>query len=410
MLVANRPVPLLTVVPLLTALLASCGGGSDEQPAVQPANEWSSDTYCPRVGAGAQATFLATNGDSTWAVLADGRLAVWGEATGWLFHDDRTGTVPHDHGCFYPLIVPLAENVRSVVPGVTNRNGCVLWNDGTVGCWENDTPAEVVDWQKPETGWKTLIEPVAGVSGIADLSRSALSFEVLLRSSNGSVFALDAWSASSGVHPIGDLASVRAVSGADELENTAVLSDGTVMAWGGGSHTCGVPYGVSGVTNTSVGTELMPAPFPGLAAVESTKGECAIHTDRSLTCWNCASLMPYWSGADADHPEFVPAKIVDVDDVVDVADMDASAGGRGIVYALTGEGVIMRWGWIDSAFKRAEVFATVPNAKQIVGGGEYGCVLIEGGAVQCWGDNSAGQCGQDPSSVYHLDVPTTVQW
>ncbi|MFA6447044.1 MAG: hypothetical protein WCW31_02175 [Patescibacteria group bacterium] len=386
----------LSVAVFISACSSSDSGNTP------PAKEWDSAVFCPRVGINAHTTYLAIG---TYAVLDDGRMVVWGSEAEELFWDQRTASGPHEHQCFYPLLVPLVEHAKSVVPGGSN-GFCILKDDDTVSCWNNE-PVSLIDPQQPEKGWESKIQSVAGATGIVQLVGTGSGTFLALRN-DGMVLS---FGVNDNPKPVGGLTAVKAISVGGF--NTATLSDGTVMKWSGGSYSCVFPSTTSpdGYRKTTLSASGTPTLFAGLSDVALTDTDCAIHNDGSLSCWDCQSLWLFWSGPDTDYADMVPAKVKGVTDVLDVAMVESQS--RVSQYALTKSGDVMHWGVTQphdqpNTINPPEVFATIPGAKQIVGGDGYACVLLNDGKVQCWGDNSNGELGNGTTEA--AEKPVAIVW
>lgn len=396
---------LLSLILLLSvaAFTPACASSDGEN--APPAKEWDATVFCPRVGAGARATYLAASGGGTYAVLDDGRLAVWGGDVEHLFRDNNTGSNPHEHQCFYPLLVPLVEHAKELI---LNQN-CILKDDSTVSCWD-DKSAEYGEWNAQDghgdfIGWRSNIVSIPGATNIIQLATG--DYGSLALQNNGTVLAFRGKYKEPEL--VNGLASVKAISSGSF--GTAMLSDGTVMKWGAGGHTCAVPSASGGYILVLIEAG-DPAPIKGLSDVVSTDAECAIHKDGSLSCWDCQSLRLFWSGPDVDESDMVPAKVKGVTDVVGVASMRAlNSPSLNVPYALISSGAVMRWGETGSTGNNndenpPETFATIPDAKQIVAGEHHACVLLNDGSVQCWG---GGQIG-DGTTEETREKPTVIIW
>jgi alpha-tubulin suppressor-like RCC1 family protein len=127
---------------------------------------------------------------------------------------------------------------------------------------------------------------------------------------------------------------------------------------------------------------------------------CAVLSDRSVACWGLNHHGQLGDGTEQNRTAPVPvAGLADVAHVVVLA---------GASCALRTGGVVSCWGSNDqgqlgedpAALASSDVphvVAGIAHAVQLTArrtdGGAGACVLVEGGAVLCWGENGSGQLG-----------------
>lgn len=144
-----------------------------------------------------------------------------------------------------------------------------------------------------------------------------------------------------GLSPFDDVAGVSA----GNLHTCARTTPGAVWCWGANeSNQLGVGEG------STLTSRLTPVPVPGLFAVRSVSSgqahNCVIAADRSVQCWGLN-----FAGQAGD------------------ASLRYSIGAPNPVAGLSGPALVLALGGLHS------------------------CALIEGGRVECWGDDSHGQLG-----------------
>jgi alpha-tubulin suppressor-like RCC1 family protein len=168
-----------------------------------------------------------------------------------------------------------------------------------------------------------------------------------------------------------------------------------------------------------------PSLPPVRSLVAGADQTCALLAGGSVECWGANALGQLGDGVsrgpqscDGDPCSSVPVAVRGISDATAI-----SAGGEGACALLAG-GSVDCWGYNFSAelgigtssglqwCTDGEWCSTKPvavsglaSATSIVAGGDHTCVLVAGGAVQCWGYNSYGQLGDGLSSG-----PQTCYW
>jgi alpha-tubulin suppressor-like RCC1 family protein len=282
----------------------------------------------------------------------------------------------------------LGSGVKSVSAGITHA--LALLNDGTVKAWGaneygqlgigNDTGPQKCSFFEP---CSTTPLTVTGLSGVTQVSGG-------------------------GVH------------------NLALLGDGTVKAWGGngsgelgnGSHTgpetCG-RYPFQEACSTS------PVPVSGLAEVVAVSAgathSLALLSDGTVMAWG---ENEYGELGDGTHtgPEpcgATPCSTTPVA-VSGLSGVIAISAGYHHSLALLASGAVMSWGDGESGQlgNGANANSDVPVAVSglssgvaaVSGGGFHSLALLSDGTVKAWGLNGSGQLGN--GTVTKSNVPVTV--
>jgi alpha-tubulin suppressor-like RCC1 family protein len=253
---------------------------------------------------------------------------------------------------------------------------------------------------------------VPGVSGVTAVA--AGGFHSLALLSNGTVMA---WGSDSngqlGIGAFGGnvakptlisgLSGVKAVAAGPE-QSFAVMADGSVKAWGANESGA---LGLGGTSRFSV-----PTTVPGLSGVDAVAAAgwhgLALHEDGTVSSWGSNT-----SGQVGDGSQSVRTEPVALGTLNEVR---AVAAGEDSSTALLANGTVMQWGTNRdgelgvgtlSGPEECTVHAAAPapcstvpvavpglsRVTQVAGGRTDTLVLLEGGAVMGWGWNEYGMLG-----------------
>ncbi len=291
---------------------------------------------------------------------------------------------------------------------LTSSGTVLAWGNDTAGQLGNDTASANNDAENPAA--------VKGLTGVTQVSAGAEHSLALL--SNGTV---EAWgdnshgelgngtTTSSAVPvPVTGLAGVKFVA-AGQLFSVAVLNNGTVEAWGdGGNGQLGdgtdkdsdvpvVVKGLTGVTAVAAGGEHV----------------LALKSDGTAEAWGDNIAGQLGNGAPPGSSD-APVKVKGLTGAV------ATSAGQQFSLALLSNGQVMGWG--DNGFNQLGQFNGFPggigssnvpvqvpglaHVTAIAAGGSFGLALLAGGTVDGWGDGAFGQFGNGTTNT--LTAPTAV--
>ena len=270
------------------------------------------------------------------ALLTDGTVYAWGyNSSGQLGLGDKTTRTT-------PTQVPGLSQVVSVAAGydaayaVTSSGAVYAWGSDYVGQLGNGAVSATPTLQP------TLVAGLAAVSSVAAGNQLAL---VLLR--NGQVAA---WGNGSDgglgngttTDPQTTPVVVPSVAGAVAVQATesasyALLSNGTVEAWGLEEH------GQLGTTTFPDGGTIEPNPVPVQGLAGATSLSCnglefclATHADGTVSAWGYGIDGEMGNGSVLDNA--TPALVPGLTGVTQVAT------GSQTGYALRGDGTVLSWG------------------------------------------------------------------
>jgi hypothetical protein len=290
-----------------------------------------------------------------------------------------------------------------------------LLSNGTVLSWGDDTSGQIGNGEASADANAENPVAVSGLTGVTQVSAGAEHSLALL--SNGTVMAWgdnargelgDGTHISSAVPvAVSGLTGVKAVSAGNEF-SLALLTDGQVMAWGDGVNgqlgdgkfaSSDVPVAVRGLTGV---TAVAAGGYHALALRGGTVEAWGEDFDGQLGD----------GGPPGDHN--LPVRVVKLSTAV------AISAGDSFSLALLPGGTVDGWG--DNGFFElaqpngfpggigsSNVPVQLPglaNVTAISAGGLFGLALLSGGTVDGWGDGAFGQLGNGSTST--IIKPTAV--
>jgi alpha-tubulin suppressor-like RCC1 family protein len=284
------------------------------------------------------------------------------------------------------------------------RHVLALLSNGTVRAWGDNTFGQLGDGKTSANSDAETPVAVCGLTGVIQVSAGGEHSLALL--SNGTVMAWgdngdgqlgDGTTTNSDVPvPVAGLTGVTAISAGD-LFSVALLSNGTVMTWG---YNGNGELGDGTYTNSDV-----PVPVSGLTGVTAVAAGgqhvLALLSNGTASSWGENEDGQLGDGSETSGSSNVPVAVVDLTGAVAV-----SAGYQHSL-ALLSSGAVMAWG--DNGFNQlgqSNGFpggisnSDVPIAVNGVGttaaiaaGGLFSLALLTNGTVMAWGDGAFGQIG-----------------
>ncbi|HWL43171.1 MAG TPA: hypothetical protein VNQ73_09520 [Ilumatobacter sp.] len=349
----------------------------------------------------AGATALAAGGNHTCAVVGGGAVRCWGNnANGQLGRP--IPTVSSDA----PVVVTGLTGANSLAGGAAHT--CAHRSNGTLTCWGSNAYSQLGSGEYP---WRDSPGPVSGLTGVAEIEGRRDS--MCARRTTGAVMC---WGAYDNDTPdprhwwtpqaIGNLINATALGG-----RCAVRTTGVVACWGtnypaedvsgvsGATDVFGThPSGCAVLTSGSVrcwddpgwfGTRVVTN-VAGISNAVSVTGSghdyCALRSNGSVACWNLEDM------------DSVSAQAVSgVSGATSVSPGLAKDDWGAATFCAAASGNLACW----EPGAAAAVVAGVGSVTAVSGTSEpwtgHLCVLVGGGAVECWGEANEGRLGRPPA-------------
>ncbi len=212
---------------------------------------------------------------------------------------------------------------------------------------------------------------------------------------------------------VGSLTEVTAVSAGDK-DALALLANGTVQAWGRQPASLAdwkTPQAIEGLGGTVTAVAAGAEDRSIKKAADGGVHNLALMSDGTVEAWGNNEHGQLGDGNTSNS--YLPVTVTGLSDVV------AIAAGGGQSLALLANGTVMAWGENsfgmlgDGKFGKKYAYSDVPVAVQglsgvtaVAAGGEDGLALLENGTLMAWGNNNAGELGSTASAG--SDVPVAV--
>ena len=388
-------IPSLLLI-LISLLVASCGGG-----AASDATPLSVEARAVRL---THIVSLAAGEQHACALGADGAVLCWGNDFSGQLDDGTTANA------FAPVAAPAwSHDVTALAAGMTfscalvaGGTQCVGGNEhGQLGNGTDINSLRAVTVAGLGSGVTALAAGEHFLCGlVAGGGVRCLGDNQYGQLGDGTTTDADAAQAVSG------LTGVTAIAAGDDL-TCALIKDGTVRCWGNNA------YGQLGSGATTL--NLQPTTVFGL-----NSGVAAVSPGQDFTCVltsaggaACIGDNPYGQlGSGSPQLGSLPYGVKNL-----ASGVSTLAAGNDFACALTIAGAVQCWGnntvgqlgngTTTAALAPAEVSGLGSSVIALAAGVDFACAANSGGAVQCWGDNAAGQLGNDVVGYSLKPVPVS---
>ncbi|MCE1174657.1 MAG: putative Ig domain-containing protein, partial [Propionibacteriales bacterium] len=342
----------------------------------------------------------------TCATLDDGTARCWGMGTqGQL----GTGTSASSN---IPALVANLSGVIDVEAG--NGHACALTNSGTVSCWGRNNVRQLGAGVAAATTTLNTPAAVPDVSGVAAVSTHLGSHTCAITNTG----VVKCW----GANGYGQLGTSIATSIADAI-TVAGLTD-AVNVTAGGSHSCALTstgsalcWGVNNYGQLGVGTtsnySATPATVtlanPATTVAAGASHTCARDTTGAVECWGSNSSGQLANGIAGSQRTPLTAAGLNGLTSIDL--------GTDFACGLTATGGVKCWGsnvvgqlgngTTTSSVDPVQVNGLTSGATALTVSEEHACALLSSGEVQCWGQGTSGQLGNNAAA--NSSTPVTPQ-
>ena len=364
------------------------------------------------------ATAIAAGLYDTCALLAGGTVECWGYNNYGELGDGNTTDSST------PVPVSGLSGAIAIAAGV--HDTCALLAGGTVECWGDNTYGELGNGT---TSFITSSTPaaVSGLSGATAITAGEYHVCALLASGtvecwgdntygelgNGTTSSVP----SSTPVAVGGLSGATAITAAGGYHTCALLAGGTVECWG---------YNADGeLGNGTITDSGTPVPVSGLSGATAIAAgadhTCALLAGGAVECWGDNSDGELGNGTTTDSSVPVAVSGLSGATAITAAGRVLADSTVGHTCALLAGGTVECWGdntygelgngtATDSSVPVTVIGDVLPGAgavKVTAGLSAHTCVLLAGGTVECWGDNTYGELGNGTTTDSSTPVPVS---
>ncbi|MCX5742891.1 MAG: Ig-like domain-containing protein, partial [Proteobacteria bacterium] len=360
----------------------------------------------------------------TCALLADGTVKCWGQATnGKLGQGSIAGNFSS------PVAVMLAAGTYARALDVGQYHACIVTDVGTAQCWGQGTLGQLGDNLSVDASTPVIVKQTS--TGVT------FSNAVTVSAGNGTTCFTDA---SGGIRCAGEgtsgqlgnsgvvgsafatlvtnspsvLMSSRIAVGGDHA--CALGANGVVHCWGAGGAGQLGNNGTPATQSTYVAAVGNDAKESAVQIVAGRRGTCARMSNGKVLCWGFGFYGELGAGStsEVDYPlAYVGDGTNPITDFIDISRGESFACG------VRQTGSVVCWGAnnfsqlgngtsaaLPAAQPAATSVLTIGNAYQVSAGLGHACATRATGSVTCWGDNTYGQIG-DGTVVTPVTTPYT---
>jgi alpha-tubulin suppressor-like RCC1 family protein len=185
----------------------------------------------------------------------------------------------------------------------------------------------------------------------------------------------------------------------------ALTTTGEVRVWGWKNYA-----GIAGLTDNVLVPSVIPGLESGVVDISTYyQSSCAVLADGTARCWGANERGQLGDGTMTDRETPVP--------VMGLTGVTSISAGTDSTCAVTSAGTIKCWGdntgrklgavTADPTNSNAYIPSPVPldvlhpssGVKAVGVGDGHACAILTSGALECWGDNTFGQCGNGDLST-----------
>jgi alpha-tubulin suppressor-like RCC1 family protein len=400
-------------------------------------------------------TAIAGGSNHSVGVLSDGSVVAWGSNQGGrLGTNGPTSQYTPAPVCAVGATDCSADPLTGIATlAVDGAASLALGTDGTVVGWGANLNGQLGDGTTTSRSVPVRVcavdcaEPLGGIASIATSGGHSLAV-----STTGATFA---WGFGE-YGQLGDRARVNRTSpvrvcavkatdcaadplagasavGAGDFFSVALLSDGTVRAWGDHQYGQLGDGAIEGTVRPDAVCAPDCTPLTGVTAVSANGGyvgggghSLALRSDGSVLSWGGNNYGQLGDGAWQSRD--LPAEVCGVGCTAPLTGVTAVATGTNHSLALLSDGTVVGWGrngvgnlgngtWWDSAtpVRVCAAGATtctgpLTDVVAIAAGGDHSLALLSDGTVVGWGSNYNGQLGDGTGgmSVQAKNIPVRV--
>ncbi len=337
--------------------------------------------------------------DNSCAVLESGAVWCWGIN---LHGQLGRGFASESLDGFAPAEVPGLTDVTRI--SLDEDSACAVRRDGSVWCW-GDNNRKMIDGTATDVVAPVAVAGFTGATAVAvggDHVCAVMAGRVGCRGEGTGGQLGDGRSEDSVTVVFSTLDDYVSLASAT-THTCAVRETGAVMCWGQN------PYGVLG--DGTLDARALPTEVDDLddaiAIATGVSSTCAMRADGRITCWGSG---PRGLLGDGRSP------VLSAQNVPGLSLLTSITAGLNFTCASTGQAVWC-WGANSDGQLGADPSVAIPTPQaipftwparvtQLVAGAAHACALLQNDEVYCWGGNYAGQLGDGTDQ--HRTTPARV--
>jgi alpha-tubulin suppressor-like RCC1 family protein len=346
-------------------------------------------------------------GGHTCALLSTGAVKCWGNNFYGQLGDGSTTNRDAPAN-----VVGLSSGVAAITAG--EGHTCALLSTGAVKCWGYNSSGQLGD--SSTINRITPVDVTGLASGVSAIAAGMNHTCAILNTG-----AVKCWGANvngqlgdnSTSNRTSPVDTTGLVSGASSIttgmrHTCALLSTGAVKCWGDNAYS---QIGDATFLQRNTPVDVLNL-SSGVSAISAGSNHtCALLSDGTLKCWGSNSLGQLGDGFDNSR-----LSAIDVAGLSSGVSMIAAGGTNGPSHncAIMSTGGVSCWGhnsWGQlgdgsSTMRRNPTGVSGLNSgvSAVIVGGAHSCALLSSGAVKCWGNNGAGQLGDNSTTNRNTPV------
>jgi alpha-tubulin suppressor-like RCC1 family protein len=374
-----------------------CWGDNED---FQLADTTSDDRFVPVLTSYGQAASVVAGGGHTCALSPTGGVTCSGyNGRGQLGNGRRTSqATPHR----------VAGIQDAVAVSAGQLSTCATVHDGTVRCWGGNDRGSLGDGTSISRAHPAPVSALGGVQQVADGFGHACAVtqgivECWGANNNGQLG--DATNYTRG-YPL-TVPGLTGATGVDAGGNTTcAVAGGAVSCWGQGS---AGQLGTGSLFDVNAPVGVMLPKSDATAIAVGDGHACAIHADKTVSCWGAGGGGQLGNNAFANST--LPVAVSDLGGV------DQIVAAAGFTCAHTGDGNVWCWGAADNGELGFDINHNIAAPGQVTGlsgttkidaGGSHACAIRSGGALACWGASFFGEVGDGGHDRRGMPVGVTM--
>ena len=330
---------------------------------------------------------ISAGDDYTCALRTDGKVMCWGNNL-----EHQLGSAVAGSKSANPVVVPDLADAVSVSAG--NKHACALTRTGGVTCWGANSSGQLGSPPGNRATGPVVVRPLPEASAVVAGGAHTC---VILRDKTVRCWGNGVWGQLGNgarndsyqpVAPIGLAGIARIWAGGDRT--CSITDKGVLKCWGGAPDAL-IPKDVRGGGGASA------------LAIGRTGYICMAMKPGGVRCWGGGSQSPNFPGSGREVPVRMPGLTGATALGIGNPHACVLTAGRVSCFGRNPFGVLGDGGQKD---RKAPVAVEALSSVRLLAVGEmHACSVVGPSEVSCWGRNSYGECGIDPSQGQSFSRP-----